>query len=269
MDEAEVRAMRREILDDVGAILREELAAGEWGRVLVEVVRGPDGAPVVSGIDVDELFGDEARVDETFGGERVRGVLPVLAKAVEALCALDELDLDDVRGGTFVRMPDERFGWLPSLVRAPSVALDRERDELVATLRAKNDAFHERFGRPASDRMGIDLGAEKAAWLVSGRAPMRARATLLGTYAPRARTWGWGSSNPHAPEAVRRPSAALVDAIEERDLWELSTPVFPTDELTAWAIAAFVLDRAKGDAVVCVPDGEGLVFVLMRDVTAD
>ena len=268
MDEAEVRAMRREILDDVGAILHEELAADEWGRVLVEVVRGSDGAPVVAGIDVDELFGDEARVDETFGGERVRAVLPVLAKAVEALCALDHLDLDDVRGGTFVRMPDERFGWLPSLVRAPSAALDGERDELVARLRAKNDAFHERFGRPPSDRMGIDLATEKAAWHVSGRAPMLARATLIGTYAPQARTWGWGSSNPHAPEAVRGPSAALVDAIEERDLWELSTPVFPTDELTAWAVAAFVVDRAKGSAVVCVPDDEGLVFVLMRDVSA-
>jgi hypothetical protein len=265
MDDVETRAMRREILDDVGAILHEELAADEWGRVLIEVVRGPDGAPVVAGIDVDELFGDEARVDETFGGERVRAVLPVLAKAVEALCALDDLDLEDVRGGTFVRMPDERFAWLPSLVRAPSAVLDQERDDLVPKLRATNDAFHERFGRPANDRMGIDLGTEKAAWAVSGREPMCARATLIGTYAPQARTWGWGSSNPHAPESVRRSSAALVDAIEERGLWELSTPVFPTDELTAWAVAAFVLDRAKGDAVVCVPDDEGLVFVLMRD----
>jgi hypothetical protein len=259
--------MRREILDDIGSLLHEELAAAEWGRVLVEVVRGPDGAPVVSGIDVDELFGDDARVDEILGGDRVRAVLPVLAKAVEALCALDDLDLDDVRGGTFVRMPDERFGWLPSLVRAPSAALDGERDELVARLRTKNDAFHERFGRPPDDRMGIDLGAEKAAWTVAERTPMRARATLIGTYAPQARTWGWGASNPHAPESVRRSSAALVDAIEERDLWELSTPVFPTDELTAWAVAAFVLDRAKGDAVVCLPSEEGLVFVLMRDVT--
>src|ERR1019366_6677668 len=162
MDEAEVRAMRREILDDVGAILREELAAGEWGRVLVEVVRGPDGAPVVSGIDVDELFGDEARVDETFGGEGVRGVLPVLAKAVEALCALDELDLDDVRGGTFVRMPDERFGWLPSLVRAPRQRSNghrsRSREGSVAGLRPRSDAragHAARHVRPSSADMGL------------------------------------------------------------------------------------------------------------------
>jgi hypothetical protein len=265
MDETEARAMRRAILDDVGAILREELAADEWGRVLVEVVTGPDGAPVVAGIDVDELFGDEARVEAIFGGPAMRAVLPVLAKAVEALCALDGLDLADVRGGTFARMPDERFGWLPSLVRAPSAPLDAERDELVARLRAKNDAFHERHGRPPPEHLGIDLAAGRVAWNVASRAPLAARATLIGTFAPPSRTWGWGSSNPHAPETVRRASAEVVDAIVERDLWELSTPVFPTDELTAWAIAAFVCDRAKGDAVVCAPEGDGLVFVLVRD----
>ena len=81
-------------------------------------------------MDVEELFGDETRVDAAFGGDRARAVLPVLAKAVEALCALDELDLEDVRGGTFVRMPGERFGWLPALVRAPSARLDGERDDL-------------------------------------------------------------------------------------------------------------------------------------------
>jgi hypothetical protein len=268
MDETEARAMRREILADIGPILREELAADEWGRVLVEVVRAPDGSPVVAGMDVEELFGDEARVDQAFGGDRVRAVLPVLAKAVEALCALDELDLDDVRGGTFVRMPGERFGWLPALVRAPSERFDGERDELVARLRASSDAFHERFGRPPDEHLGVDLTSERVAWSVAGKAPLAARATLVGTFAPRTRTWGWGATNPHAPESVRRASALLIDSIQDRDLWELSTPVFATDELTAWAVAAFVFDRAKGDAVVCVPDREGLVFLLLRDVSA-
>lgn len=267
MDEAEARALRREILADVGAILREELAADEWGRVLIEVVVGPDGTPAVAGIDVEELFGDEARVDAAFGGAGIQGVLPVLAKAVEALVALDHLDLADVGGGTFVRMPDERFGWLPSLVKAPSVRLDDERDDLVTRLRAKNDAFHERFGRPPDDRLGLDLGAETVAWTVASRAPLRARATLIGTFAPKARAWGWGGTNPHVPAPVQRASAALIDAIEERDVWELSTPVFSTDELTAWAVAAFVCDRAKGDAVVCAPENDGLVFVLIRGAT--
>jgi len=268
MDEVEARRMRREILDDVGVILREELAAEEWGRLLVEVEAGPDGAPVVSNIDVDELFGDEARVEAVFGGEAMRGVLPVLAKAVEALCAVEGLELEAVRGGTFVRLPNERFGWLPGLVRAPSTRLDEERDDLVARLRAKNDDFHARFGRPPDTRLGMDLGAEKVSWAVVARPPMAARATLIGTFAPTSRTWGWGSSNPHAPDAVRRSSAALVDAIEDREPWELTTPVFPTDEMTAWTIAAFVCDRAKGDAVVCASQDEGLVFVLVRDAKA-
>jgi hypothetical protein len=266
MEESETRAMRREILDDLGAVLREELAADEWGRVLVEVVRGSGGAPVVAGIDVEELIGDEARVDQVFGGAEARAVLPVLAKAVEALCALDDLDLDDVRGGTFVRMADDRFGWLPALVHAPSARIDRERDDLVAKLRARNDAFFDRFGRPDADHLGIDLAAETVAWTCPPRPPLKARATLLGTFAPAARTWGWGSSNPHAPERVRHASAALVDAIDDRDPWELSTPVFATDEPTVWAIAAFVCDRTNGDAVLCAPDSDGLVFVLLRDV---
>jgi hypothetical protein len=266
MEESEARALRREILDDVGAILQGELAAAEWGRVLVQVVRGPDGAPAVAGIDVDELFGDEERVDAVFSGDRVRAVLPVLAKAAEALCALDGVELDDVGGGTFVRIPGDRFGWLPGLVRAPSARLDGERDALIAKLRAINEAFHERYGRPPEDRLGLDLAAGTLRWHVASRAPLSARSTLIGTFAPASRTWGWGGYNPHAPESVRRASAAIVDAIEERDAWELTTPVFPTDELTAWAIAGLVCDRAKGDAVVSARSEEGLVFVLVRDV---
>lgn len=268
MVEPETRAMRREILEDVGAMLHEELAADQWGRLLVEVVRGPEGAPVVAGIDVEEVIGDDARVDAVFGGPSARALLPVLAKAVEALCALDDVDLDEVRGGTFVRLADDGFAWLPALVHAPSARLDRERDDLVAKLRAQNDAFFERFGRPAADRLGVDLGGERVDWTCPPRPPLHARATLLGTFAPAARAWGWGSSNPHAPEGVRRASAALIDAIEDRDLWELSTPVFATDEPTAWAIAAFVCDRTRGDAVLCAPDSEGLVFMLLRDTKA-
>jgi hypothetical protein len=94
---------------------------------------------------------------------------------------------------------------------------------------------------------------------------MLARATLIGTFAPASRTWGWGASNPHVPEMVRRASARLVDEVLDRDMWELSTPVFATDESTAWALAAFVCDRAGGDGVLCSPEGEGRVFILLRD----
>jgi|SRR5579884_2101555 len=270
MDTAEAARMRREILDDLGAIFHERLAADTWGRALVEVRRGSDGAPAVVGIDVEEIVGDERRVDEAFGNDAARAVLPVVAKAVEALCAIDDVDLDEVRGGTFVRQADDRFAWLPALVHTPSARLDRERDELVAKLRAKNDALAERFGFPGSGpgdgRLEVDLVRERVVFAAGSRPELRARATLLGTFAPASRTWGWGGSNPHAPEAVRRSAAAVVDGVLERDLWELSTPVFATDEPTAWALAAFVCDRAGGDGVFCGPERDGLVFVLLRDV---
>jgi hypothetical protein len=265
MDDAEAKGLRREILHDVGAILREQLAAETWGRSLVEVVRSPDGQPVVSGIDVEEVIGDERRVDEVFGGEGARAVLPVLAKAVEALCALDRVDIADVRGGTFIRLEDERFAWLPGLVHAPSPRLDRERDGLLAKLRAKNDALATRYGFPTEGRLNVDLGGETVALARASRQGICARATLVGTFAPPSRMWGWGGSNPHVPDRVRRASATLVDEILDRDMWELSTPAFASDEPTAWTLAALVCDRAGGDGIFCGPEQDGMVFVLLRD----
>jgi hypothetical protein len=265
MDADESRALRHEILGDVGAILRDELAADAWGRVLVEVVRAPDGSPIVAGIDVEEVIGDECRVDEVFGGEQARAVVPVLAKAVEALCAIDGVELEEVRGGTFVRRPDDTFAWLAALVHAPSVRFDKERDALVARLRSRNDALLARYGFPSGGRVAVDLRTDSLTFAAATGASMRARATLIGTFAPPSRTWGWGGSNPHAPDVVRRAAARLVDDVVDRDMWELSTPVFATDESTAWALAAFVCDRAGADGVLCSPEGEGLVFILVRD----
>jgi hypothetical protein len=281
MDDDEKRSARRDILEDIGSILYDDLCADAWGRLLVEVMRGPDGAPFTAGVDVEELFGDESRVDGAFGGEGARAVMPVLAKAVEALCALEGVELEDVRGGTFVRAgesaDDRLFVWLPGLVHAPSLKLDAERDELLAALRAKNDALTARFGFPGRGELKIDLGRERLtfAGAGAGKPPMQSRATLLGTFAPPSRTWGWGASNPHVPNAVSRASATVIDSILERDAWELGTPIFATDETTAWALAAFVSDRVAGDGVYCASgqggqgqqeEDDGLVFILLRDV---
>jgi hypothetical protein len=168
-----------------------------------------------------------------------------------------------------VRRPDDTFAWLPALVHAPSVRLDRERDDLLARLRAKNEVLHERFGFPGgSGRAMVDLLAATLDFTGPGGVAMHAKATLLGTFAPASRTWGWGATNPHAPDAVRRAAARLVDDVVDRDMWELSTPVFATDETTAWALAAFVCDRAGGDGVYVRGDAEGLVFLLLREVVA-
>ncbi len=260
MDAEETRRMHREIIDDVSTILRAELASDVWGRVLVEVVRGAGGEPVVAGIDVEEVS-DEERVDAAFGSEQARAGMPALAKATEALCALEDVDLEEVRGGTFVRL-EERFGWLPGLVRAPSVRFDQERDALVARLHEKNERLRARFG---ADRVEFDVGAGALRWLASEIPVGAAQATLVGTFARAARTWAWAWSNPSATESVRRAAAALTDGLEERDLWEIATPVFATDEATAWALAALLCDRANADGVQRIAREDGVFFVLLRD----
>jgi hypothetical protein len=265
--DAEAQREWRGILDDVGELLDEHLAGAEWGRLLVEVVPGPHGEPVVAGVDVEEIVGDEARVDAVFGSPAMREVLPILAKASEALCGLEGVDLEEVRGGTFVRRREGGFVWLPALVHTPSGSFDAQRDAVVLALRKKNEALGLAYGEPFAGKIEADLAHETASVETPGRPPLRARATLIGTFVPAARTWGWGSSNPHLPREVRAASAAIVDGIAGYGaMWELSTPVFPTDEATAWAIAALVCERAGADAVCCGREPEGSVFLLLRDV---
>jgi hypothetical protein len=263
MDDSEAQRMRREILGDVGAILTDHFAAREWGRVLVEVVWGADGSPAVANIDVEEIVGDEGRVDAVFASPDVRALLPALARAAEALCGLDGVSLEDVSGGTFVRRPGGEFAWLSGLVHTPSARFDRERDDLVAKLRARNAELTECFGSLGAPGTAIDLARGTITFAHPGRPPETAPASLVGTFAPATRTWGWGGSNPHVPEVVRRASARIADSIPERDMWEISTPSFATDEATAWAIAALVCDRAGGRGVYCAREPDGLVFVLV------
>jgi hypothetical protein len=265
MNPAEAERLRREILDDVGGLLRQELAAETWGRVLVEVVRAKGGAPVVAGIDVEEIVGDEAAVDAAFGGDAARELLPVLARATEALCGLSDVDLDLVGGGTFVRLAGG-FAWLPGLVRAPSLALDRERDALVARLREKNDRMRARLG---ADHMELDAEASRIRWRADGRQVGAASATVIGTFAHGPRSWAWAWGNPSAAEPTRRASAALTDALMERNIWEISTPTFTTDEPTAWALAALLCDRYDADGVQRFPREDGALFVLIRDLRTD
>jgi hypothetical protein len=262
MDVAEAERMRREILTEIGPLLHDSLVAEAWGRALVEVVRAPSGEPVVAGIDVEEIVGDEAQVDAAFGGSAVQALLPILAKATEALCALEGLELDDVRGGTFVRL-EGGFAWLPGLVRTPSLQLDRERDRLVVRMREKNDALRARF---AADHVELDVETLRLQWTALGRPIGSALATPLGTFAQAPRTWAWAWSNPSLATSVQRASAAITDALAERDLWEISTPTFATDEATAWALAAFLCDRTAAEGVQRMAREDGALFVLLRDV---
>jgi hypothetical protein len=265
MDDTEKSRMRREILDEVGQLLREHLAADEWGRVLVEVVL--DGAePVVAGIDVEDIVGDEARVDAVFGDESTRALLPVLAKATEALCELEEVELEDVRGGTFIRQRAGGFAWLPGLVHLPSGPLEAEWDALHAKLEAKNAALESRFALADHDRYDVDLEKQTLVFSKGGQPRVVARAVLIATFSDASRAWAWGGYNKNLPASVREASAALADAVPERDLWEVSTPLFPTDAATAWVLGALVCDRAGGEGVYGTPTEGGRAYLLLRDV---
>jgi hypothetical protein len=267
MDDAEKARMRSEILDEVGQVLRDQLAADEWGRVLVEVVIDR-GEPVVAGIDVEDIVGDEARIDAAFADEAARPLLPLLAKATEALCALEGLELDDVRGGTFLRRRAGGFGWLPGLVRLPSATLEQEWDALKAKLDAKNAALNQRFALDDHERYDVDLEGQTLVFSRGGGPRVVAHAVLIATFSLPSRAWAWGGYNKNLPASVREASAALADAVPERDIWEVSTPLFPTDEATAWILAALVCDRLGGEGVYCTPTENGRAFLLLRDVRA-
>jgi hypothetical protein len=265
MDDAEKGRMRSEILDEVGELLRDQLAADEWGRILVEVVLQGSEA-VVAGIDVEDIVGDEAKVDAAFADPSARPLLPVLAKATEALCALEEVDLEDVRGGTFLRRRAGGFVWLPGLVRMPSATLEGEWDALKAKLDARNAALEARFALGSHDRYDVDLEKETLVFSSGGRPRVMARATLIATFSLASRVWAWGGYNKNLSTTVRAASAALADTVAERDIWEVSTPLFPSDAGTAWVLAALVCDRCGGEGVYGTPAADGLAFLLLRDV---
>jgi hypothetical protein len=127
----------------------------------------------------------------------------------------------------------------------------------------KNEALRARF---PSDGIELDVETRTLRWSYAGKITATAQATLLGTFARAPRTWAWAWSHPGLPDEMKRASSALTDAIQTRTIWEISTPVFATDEPTAWAIAALVCDRAKGDGVQRLAQEDGAVFVLVREV---
>lgn len=270
MDAAERAEARRGILEEILGLFRAAYAWETWGRLLVHVALGDDGRAVVVDVAVEDIVGDEARLERAFQGPEVRASLAAVARAVEALVVLEDIELEPMGGGTFIRTHAGDLAFLPGLVRSPSLVFDRSRDLIVSSVRAKNDALRSAYG------VGADAKVVPAPPGTAARATVRragavvatAEAVVLGTYSRRRRTFAWASENPSLDEASRKACVALLDAMPERSAWEVSTFAFATDEPTAWALAAWVVEARGFEGLTTVEADDGVIYVALRDVRA-
>jgi hypothetical protein len=264
MEPDERSDQRAGILSELGPLLRDAFALDAWGRLLVFVERKPDGSLRVCDLQVEEIL-DERLVETAFEGLAARTALPALASAVEALTLLDDLELADLGGGTFVRL-DEGVAWIAGCVRTPSPSFDARRDGSVSTIRAKNVELLDRFeiGGAAVIEADMLLGTARA--VVGGVNRATCSQVVLGSFSRRMRSWVWGAHNPTLTDPARRRSAGALDQMRDRSMWEISTPGFVTDEATAWALAALVADEVQLSGVARVETKEGFVLLGLTEV---
>ncbi len=225
-------ALRQELLAELGPVFFEAFAAHAWGRILVEIIHHGDDL-LVSSIDVDDVIGPERDIERAMGSADVQSALPALARAVATLVVTHEIELDAVGGGTFLRFgePEEGFGFLPGLVRAPSAGFEKRRDALPR------------------------------ATSVSGEEALRG-SVPFGTFAPSSVTFTHAWANPTAPSDAAKRARRACDDFPDRSLWEISTPQFATDLPTAWALTRIVAESVGGVAVRHETD-EGTLFGIL------
>ena len=217
MDNAETARMREEILRELEPLLYENLAAAEWGRALVRVQRAPVGDRVrVVGIDIEDLVGDEGKVDAALAGRDARALLPLLADATVALAATCGVEVDDIEGGTILRRPGGGFAWLPGLVHAPSAGFERLRDAATERVLGKQDALAR---RGVADRFEVDLERGSISFVTGERREargdaariLRPRLLYLGLGLGQSFA-GRGGQAPGGGRVRRRPAARSVGA---------------------------------------------------------
>lgn len=263
---AERETDRADILREVSALLRDQLALAAWGRLLIELAPGADGALRVSDVTVEEIV-DEAAVDGAFGSEVAKVLVPGLADVVTALLVIDDVDVTLVGGGTFVHRGDRdpaEVAFLPGLVHAPSAAFDARREAIAAFTAALAETTEERLGtrRGASLSTDMVLGtfeAKKQDAVVA-----RGQQVVLGSFARAQRSWVWGAHNPSLAEQARARCAALLDAAPERQCWELSTAGFTTDASTAWALAGWIAEVSRLVGLTRIETSDGFVVLGVR-----
>jgi hypothetical protein len=264
MDEAERTRMRAEILADLAPLFEEKLASREWGRALVQMIPRPNGSFRVGSIDVEDVVGDHEAIDRAMGSEGMRELLPLLERATLALVGTHDLELADVEGGTYLRREDGSLGFLPGMVHAPSDSFAREADGARAFLAEGKQRLAE--AAAGATRFDVDLDKGALRFLDGDAEVMTARAVVLCSFARQTRAFTWAWQNPSLDEAVKEPSRALCDLVPFRDMWELTTPTFASDEATAWTIASIVAKSAGSLAVQDVQRADGFVLLALTDL---
>lgn len=258
MSDAEVT--RGEILAELAGVFEEALALSSWGRLLVEVARGPAGSLRVADVVVEEIVGDEAEVERCFESRAAGEVMHGMPVVLEALFALEsEADLERLGGGTFVRLDVDgslRLAFLPGLVRAPSVAFDRARDEVLRAAAERDLTLKHDLART---KVETNMESGAIAFVRDGVTIARGEQIVLGSFERRARSWVWAAHNPSLIEGARQRSAALLDAMPDRSAWEVATPGLVTDEPTSWALAWWVALQNALEGVVRVSTQDGYV----------
>lgn len=251
------------ILTDLQVLLRAHFALEHWGRIVVELASTERGS-VVSDIQVEDLYGDEAAVERAFNSAEARQLAPALARAIDALLMMEDLELDALKGGTFLRTEDEELVFLPGLVGAPSRAFEAQRDAVSAWQRQFNDSSRAELGAGWEAEIVTDNEAGNAAVRRGGHVIMRGSHIILGSFSRPHRSWVWGATNPTLPSPGRKASQALLDAMTDRTAWEISTPGFATDEPTALLLAAWVAKNGGLLGVSKIETPEGFVAIGWR-----
>lgn len=256
--DASSQADRAAILEEVEGLLSVAFALEAWGRLLVMVERA--GVTVrVNDLQVEEIL-DESAVERAFESDAAKAGIEALAHAVLALTMLEHLDLDDLGGGTFVRT-EGGLSFLPGLVRTPSRSFDDRRDAVVAAMATKNAPLLERFGVGADAALESDMVTGALEVKRGGVTVARGSQVVIGSFSSSRRSWVWGAHNPSLDDAPRRRSAALLDAMRDRSMWEISTAGFVTDAATAWALGALVAEEQAMEGLAKVTTSQGFVLL--------
>ena len=261
MEDQEREIARREILEGVAEIFLERLAANEWGRLLVRTQRDEEGNLQVTDVDVEDIIGSEERVEQVFRAPDMQEMLPLLARTTEALTVLGDADPDAVQGGTFIRLSPNTFGFLPGLVRTPSPAFERLRDTVLPMAHARQARLETALA--FTERYDVDLEAGKIVFEGEGQ-KRTGDVVLLGSYSDVSCQFYWGYSHEGIPEPIQAKCRVLVDAVPQRDMWELTTKFFASDLGTGTQLAMIVAQANGWDGVYASPQEGGTALMLVK-----